>query len=76
MHGCFWHRHPGCRFAYKPKSNQDFWSTKFKKNVERDNRVKGELECMEWEVIVIWECETANSATLASKLRENLDRAC
>lgn len=76
VHGCFWHRHMGCRFAYEPKSNSDFWSTKFKKNVERDNRVTKELECMGWDVLVIWECETADSAALASKLRTSLGHAC
>ena len=20
VHGCFWHRHPGCKYAYTPKS--------------------------------------------------------
>ena len=25
VHGCFWHRHKGCRFAYTPKSRVAFW---------------------------------------------------
>ena len=29
VHGCYWHRHLGCRLAYTPKSNQEFWETKF-----------------------------------------------
>src|SRR5690242_12969823 len=36
VHGCFWHRHPGCRFAYQPQSNQAFWNAKLAGNVERD----------------------------------------
>ncbi|RTL67357.1 MAG: very short patch repair endonuclease, partial [Hyphomicrobiales bacterium] len=24
VHGCFWHRHVGCRLAYTPKSNAAF----------------------------------------------------
>lgn len=24
VHGCFWHRHPGCRKAALPKSNGEF----------------------------------------------------
>src|SRR4051812_7398106 len=36
VHGCFWHRHLGCRFATSPKTNQDFWNTKFAANVARD----------------------------------------
>lgn len=38
VHGCFWHRHPGCKFASIPKVNQEFWLPKFDKNVERDAR--------------------------------------
>lgn len=75
VHGCFWHRHSGCRLAYEPKSNVDFWSAKFRKNVERDIRVKGELERMGWDVLVIWECETADRAALASQLGKSLAHA-
>lgn len=25
VHGCFWHGHPGCKYAYTPKSNTEFW---------------------------------------------------
>src|SRR5687768_16771374 len=38
VHGCFWHRHRGCRFATTPRSNASFWSQKFEANVERDRR--------------------------------------
>ena len=38
VHGCFWHRHKGCRFAYTPKSRVAFWNDKFRRNVERDRR--------------------------------------
>jgi DNA mismatch endonuclease (patch repair protein) len=24
VHGCFWHRHVGCKYAYTPKSRTDF----------------------------------------------------
>ena len=24
VHGCFWHGHPGCKYAYTPKSNTVF----------------------------------------------------
>lgn len=44
VHGCFWHRHTNCRYAYMPKSKQEFWETKFKSNVERDNKVRKQLE--------------------------------
>lgn len=73
VHGCFWHRHCGCRLAYVPKSNTHFWNTKFSKNLDRDIRVKEELERMGWSVVVIWQCETADQVGLEIKLRNNLD---
>lgn len=72
VHGCFWHRHEGCRFAYTPKSNIEFWQTKFKCNVFRDKRAACELEQLGWRVAVIWECETADSDSLRLKLRKIL----
>jgi DNA mismatch endonuclease, patch repair protein len=57
VHGCFWHRHSNCRFAYSPKSNIAFWQTKFLANRERDKRVAAKLSRAGWTVITIWECE-------------------
>jgi DNA mismatch endonuclease (patch repair protein) len=57
VHGCFWHRHPGCKFAYTPKSRIDFWLTKFDENVARAERVQAELGKLGWNVVVLWECE-------------------
>lgn len=57
IHGCFWHRHPGCKRATTPKSNVEYWNSKFQKNVENDTKHQEELEAMGWKVIVLWECE-------------------
>ena len=57
VNGCFWHRHKGCKFAYTPKSNIQFWQKKFNENLERDNRVNDELKNAGWKTIRIWECE-------------------
>lgn len=57
VHGCFWHRHAGCRFATTPATNAEFWQAKFANNVERDLRKIGELEHLGWRVIVVWACE-------------------
>lgn len=57
VHGCFWHRHKNCRFAYEPKSRRDFWESKFKANVSRHITVENLLVEMGWKVVVIWECE-------------------
>ena len=56
VHGCFWHRHPGCTLAYTPKSRQPFWLEKFEKNVARDAAAITALESAGWLVIVVWEC--------------------
>jgi len=60
VHGCFWHRHPRCKYAYTPKSRVTFWQKKFSENIERDKFVKRELRKMGWKVIVVWECELKN----------------
>ncbi|MBA3916044.1 MAG: DNA mismatch endonuclease Vsr [Acidobacteriales bacterium] len=57
VHGCFWHRHGGCRFATDPASNVDFWRDKFAANVARDVRVSAALGKLGWRVITIWECQ-------------------
>ena len=60
VHGCFWHRHPGCKNTRTPKSNIEFWETKFSRNVENDKRHVRELEDLGWRVITSWECELGN----------------
>ena len=62
VHGCFWHRHPECRYATTPESRSDFWRDKFARNVERDRRNIALLEKEGWYPIVIWECELKNDA--------------
>lgn len=57
VNGCFWHRHPGCKYAYTPKSRINFWANKFDQNTERDRRNHAVLTGMGWRVIVVWECE-------------------
>ncbi|WP_312439688.1 DNA mismatch endonuclease Vsr [Janthinobacterium sp.] len=65
VHGCFWHRHTGCRYATQPASNIERWKTKFQSNVERDVKNLAALQEKGWRVLVIWECELK---------RESLDR--
>ena len=62
VHGCYWHRHPGCRKATPPSSK--FWATKFATNVARDARVASELKKLGWRVVKIWECETKDDDRL------------
>ncbi|NWN91083.1 DNA mismatch endonuclease Vsr [Marinobacter adhaerens] len=57
VHGCFWHRHPGCKIATTPKTNTEFWIEKFEKTKERDVRARKALEEAGWSTLVVWECE-------------------
>jgi DNA mismatch endonuclease, patch repair protein len=68
VHGCFWHRHADCVFAYMPRSRQDFWRSKFDGTVLRDRRTCQKLELLNWKVTVIWECETKNQEFLKEKI--------
>lgn len=56
IHGCFWHRHPGCRYATTPSTRKEFWQAKFDQNVARDTRSKSELLAAGWRVMELWEC--------------------
>lgn len=57
VHGCFWHQHPGCREASKPRSNTTYWRSKLAGNVARDERVNLELTELGYCVVTAWECE-------------------
>lgn len=57
VHGCFWHRHEGCKYAYTPKSNADFWNKKFSLNLQRDKDIQNKLGKRGWKILTIWECE-------------------
>lgn len=79
VHGCFWHRHAGCRLSSTPSTNVKFWEEKFSRNVERDARKARELIALGWQVEVIWECEARKSELLSRKLKcilfsEGLDK--
>lgn len=64
VHGCFWHRHENCRFAYAPKSRKAFWSKKLASNIARDKLACSQLLNMGWHVLTIWECECSNEKAL------------
>lgn len=60
VHGCFWHRHVGCKIATIPKSNTIFWLEKFRKNVLRDAIVIQALHDLGWRIFIAWECELSS----------------
>lgn len=68
VHGCFWHRHPDCRYASKPATNQAYWDRKFSRNVVRDARQQQELLEYGWRVLIIWECGTKHAWSEAQEI--------
>ncbi|WP_175839179.1 very short patch repair endonuclease [Burkholderia anthina] len=70
VHGCFWHRHSGCKLTTTPKTHTSFWLEKFNANIKRDIANKLALEQAGWKVLIIWECETRDPEKLlkAAKL--------
>lgn len=81
VHGCFWHRHPGCSKSTTPKTRAEFWADKFDRNVERDRQAERRLAELGWQSLVVWECETRKLEALARKLQallnsESFDSTC
>jgi DNA mismatch endonuclease, patch repair protein len=74
VHGCFWHRHEGCKRTTTPKANHDFWQAKFAANIERDSRKSNELESLGWRVCIVWECQTSDPQLIESILVEQMPR--
>lgn len=64
VHGCFWHRHPGCPYATTPSTRALFWSAKFEANVARDARNASDILAAGWIPLIIWECETTSVEAL------------
>jgi DNA mismatch endonuclease, patch repair protein len=74
VHGCFWHRHSGCRRTTTPKANLEFWQEKFATNVRRDRRVAAALRRLGYRVTTVWECECSNELLVKAKLGRLLSR--
>lgn len=76
VHGCFWHRHPRCRYAYTPKSRTEFWNEKLNGNVERDRENISLLRKAGWYPIIVWECElNKNADAVLTKISDVLTKA-
>ena len=57
VHGCFWHRHEGCRYSTTPSTRREFWEKKFAGTVRRDKDVQVILVEMGWKVVIVGECQ-------------------
>ena len=74
VHGCFWHRHEGCEYAYTPKSRVEFWTDKFRKNIERDRTVREQLDERKIRSLIIWECTVKKMMKSEEERQRVLDR--
>lgn len=76
VHGCFWHRHddPSCKLARAPKSRLEYWGPKLDRNRERDVENLKALQDLDWDVLVLWECELKDLAALTSRITDFLER--
>jgi DNA mismatch endonuclease (patch repair protein) len=66
VHGCFWHRHGGCRYAKLPSTRQEFWKAKLEGNAARDACATDALLAAGWRVLVVWECAVRDRETLSA----------
>jgi len=72
VHGCFWHRHPRCRYATIPKSRVAYWMEKFTANRKRDRKNLRDLSALGWNCFVVWQCQLKRPKTVERRIREFL----
>jgi DNA mismatch endonuclease (patch repair protein) len=72
VHGCFWHQHPECRWAVRPRTRIEYWLPKLQRNAERDRESADRLQALGWRSMVVWECELSNMQRLSPRLSEFL----
>ena len=75
INGCFWHRHPGCKYAYMPGSRVDFWQKKFDDNVRRDAAVRADLLARGIKCLIVWEC-TIRRMMKSTAAEDNILQQC
>lgn len=68
VRGCFWHRHDGCKKATLPKSNIEYWQSKFSNTVARDKLNESQLLKLGWDVITVWECELSKIDNVVNRI--------
>jgi len=72
VHGCFWHRHKGCKDATTPKSNKAFWKKKFERNISNDRKHVRDLKKLGWKVVTVWSCQLKKPGRTFHKLENSL----
>jgi DNA mismatch endonuclease (patch repair protein) len=71
VHGCFWHRHKGCKGATTQKTRTEWWLKKFERNVSNGRKHTRQLRKLGWHVITVWECQLKKPDRVCQRL-ENL----
>ncbi len=69
VHGCFWHGH-SCKKGTRPTTNVEFWNTKIQSNIDRDGRVKAQLEDLGWRILIVWNCELKNKTLFQATMQD------
>ena len=73
VHGCFWHRHKGCKIASTPKSHSKYWAEKFARNVANDKKHARRLRSLGWSVMIVWECQLKHPDRVQTHLQRFLN---
>ncbi len=68
VHGCFWHGHDCPRGARLPKANAAYWRAKIGRNRARDQKTLAAYPPMGWRVLVVYECELKDRASIVARL--------
>jgi DNA mismatch endonuclease, patch repair protein len=64
VHGCFWHRHKGCKNCTTPTNRREWWLAKLNGNAARDKIHASALRKLGWQTVVVWECQAENAQGL------------
>ena len=72
VNGCFWHGHK-CKKGKLPKSRRNYWKTKIRKNIARDQKNISTLNMLGWHSLTIWQCELREKEDVARRLQEFLE---
>lgn len=73
IHGCFWHRHQGCKMTTTPSTRKKFWQSKFEANIARDAKNIQVLKELGWKSYIVWGCQTKDIASLSISIFKFLD---
>lgn len=65
VHGCYWHKHSGCKLAYADRSYSEELVYKFEANKRRDQKQIESLLKAGWRICIVWECATRSKEELS-----------